>query len=227
VKVLVYSASGDPLFVRDPAGHDFEVEVAWTTPRPREWANPETKWDEIWNQVCNSRPSAHGVRLNTLLPSKRILTEPPEPLIVKASSRVLTAHRLPPLEERAEREPRARALKRLGGDIPDDEVVTRRAETFRRWWAQLPEADVPARLWEPPLDFLQYGKTPMFTNIHAHRVATSYMETSTVTVSADPVQARREEAMRRLQDPPPEDFDPSVQQDIKYMLDGIRRRPVM
>jgi hypothetical protein len=79
VKILVYSASGDPLFVRDEHGHDFEVETDWVTDaRLRDWATDhETKWNEIWSEVCNARPSAHGTRLGTMYPPKQHLTAPP------------------------------------------------------------------------------------------------------------------------------------------------------
>jgi len=208
MKILAISSGGDPLFVRDDHGRAFEVEVRWATDaRHRRWAkDTESHWDGVGGG---------------------------EPLLVKPAFRFLAAHLLPPLEERDEHERRARTLERLGGNVPDDDVVTRRAETHRREWSRTHPKARPSHpsVWSPE-SYLLPGSMPRFTNITAQRMKVPFMQFSVVTAPAaadvetiDAVQARRAEAMRRLQDPPAP--DPSIERDIKYMLDGLHRRPVL
>jgi len=212
MKILTISSGGDPLFVRDDHGHDFEVEVEWATDarHRRRAEDTESHWDSIWDKVYESSLVA-GIEVP---PSTAVKFGGGEPLLVKSAIRILTAHLLPPLEERDKHERRARTLERLGGNVPDDDVVTRRAETHRREWDRMhPKAQPSHPSVSTP--FVQVGRTtPRFTNIMVAPTAT-----------LDEVQARRAEAMRRLQDPPAP--DPSIERDIKYMLDGLHRRPVL
>jgi len=231
MKILAISSGGDPLFVRDDHGRAFEVEVRWATDaRHRRWAeDTESYWDGIWESVFNGSPVA-GIEVP---PSPAVKFGGGEPLLVKPAFRFLAAHLLPPLEERDEHERRARTLERLGGNVPDDDVVTRRAETHRREWSRTHPKALPSHpsVWSPE-SYLLPGSMPRFTNIAAQRMEVPFMQFSVVTAPAaadvetiDAVQARRAEAMRRLQDPPAP--DPSIERDIKYMLDGLHRRPVL
>jgi hypothetical protein len=252
VKILVYSASGDPLFVRDEHGHDFEVETDWVTDaRLRDWATDhETKWNEIWSKVYRARAEP----IFSTAPARQHVVAP-DPLLVKAAFRILTTHGLPPLEDRDAHERRARALRRLGGSAPDDEVVTRREDTAQREWDRQHPKARPSHpsIWIDPWTEQLFPEIRQFVSdqqvfasgqwkpvpgalthwmkvqsAQFSNIGTGSSPQSIVPAAApvDPAQARREEAMRRLQDPPPDDFDSSVQQDIKFMLDGIRKRPV-
>jgi hypothetical protein len=195
-----------------------------------------------------------------MYPPKQHLTAPPDPLLVKAAFRIFTTHELPPLEDRDEHERRARALERLGGSVPDDEVVARRAEAAQREWdrkhpkMQPPHSSVwidpwteqlfpdirqfmsdqqvfASGQWKPAPGALTHWMTvqkAQFTNLGTGSSPKAPATTAPAAeATVDPVQARREEAIRRLQDPVDPEFDASVQQDVRNMLDGLRRRPVM
>jgi len=115
VKVLAISHEGDPLFVRDERGRDFEVEVHVTT--------------EAWS----------GARF---FHHSKTITNPSS--VAVPPTRVLMAHSLPTAEERDEHRRRARVVALLGGDV-EDPVSARRRRTATRNWvrgAQRPAQDV-------------------------------------------------------------------------------------
>lgn len=115
MKVLAISHEGDPLFVRDERGRDFEVEVHVTT--------------EAWS---GARFFHHSGTIAN--PSS----------VAVPSTRVLMAHSLPTAEERDEHRRRARVVALLGGDA-EDPVSARRRRTATRNWVhsvQRPAQDV-------------------------------------------------------------------------------------
>lgn len=176
MKVLAISSEGDPLFIRDERGHDFEVEVRWATDaRHRRWAkDEESHWDSVWESVYCRSPGS-GLMLPPL-PEVRFVVES---ALVKPAICVLTASYLPPLEEREVHERRTRAVERLGGSVQDDAVALRRRETHRREWNRL---------------------HPKVRSLHSSVI---YLRLSRMGFETlDVAHARRAEAMRRLQDPP-------------------------
>lgn len=231
MKTLAINRSGDPVFVRDERGHDFEVETRWVSDaRFRTWAQPESKMDRLWEKILMATPHWRIVHERTLLTND-------DTLLVKAAVRILVAHDLPSLDERDDQERRARAVERLGG-YPTREVADRRDETHDEEWArQHPKArpSHPALLLPPGFDampripsvsmFFGMVKTtmPVFAEVSAAPSLPADRAAEPELSQADLVQARRQEAMRRLQDPPATDLET----DIKHLLDGLRSRPVL
>lgn len=232
MKTLVVSRGGDPLFVRDERGRDFEVETHWVSDaRFRTWPQPEPKLDRLWEKVFAENSQHHRVARGIALLSSD------DTLLVKAAIRILVAHLLPSLDDRDEQERRARAVERLGG-YPTREVADRRDETHDEEWArQHPKArpSHPALLLPPGFDampripsvsmFFGMVKTtmPVFAEVSAAPSLPADRAAEPELSQADLVQARRQETMRRLQDPPATDLET----DIKHLLDGLRSRPVL
>jgi len=116
MKVLAINHEGDPLFVRDERGRDFEVEVHVTTDT---WSGARF-FHSHSGTIAN--PSSVAV--------------PP--------TRVLMAHSLPTAEERDEHRRRARGVALLGGDVEDPVSARRRRADTRNWVrsVQRPAQDV-------------------------------------------------------------------------------------
>lgn len=77
--------------------------------------------------------------------------------------------------------------------------------------------------------------TPQIVPVHGlgdaearetHEMRSRAMHRLGVDIPVDDVKRRRrEEALRRLKDPPPP--PPTIEEDVRYFLDGLRSRPVM
>lgn len=183
MKVLAITQKGDPLFVRDANGIDFEVEAVWVGDARFRSPTPSLSLEQkVWNEVFS-----HERRIALYGCSMLVR---PEPLLVRPARRILVAHPLRSLADRDEVERRARALERLGGWPAEDEVVIRRSEAYRRDFDRKHPKARPSH----PLE----------------------------TERPDPAQARRQEALRRLQDPPP----PTNAEMVKHFVNGLIRRPV-
>ncbi len=258
MKVLATSSNGDPLFVRDERGHDFEVEVHWATDaRFRNWAkDTETEWDELWDKVFSEHPPLafeDGQSLHRVVADRRKVKCDliDEPLLVKPAFRIFAAHYLPSLAERDEHEHRARALVRLGGNPPEDEIAARRDEAHGRLWDQQHAKARPSHpsVWLSDRDLFSglntfqmssafentlvenalknAHRTPVFFEINLVHGLVYNGKTSTAPIppefeTLDETHVRRQEALKRLQDPPVPDIDL-----VKSYLDGLWNRPVL
>ena len=240
MKVLVLSASGDPLFVRDDDGRDFEVEVGWATA----------------TRVLPTRgPVDLAVEPLIAKAAFRVLTTHQLPALEERDAHERRARALRRLGGSAAPDEvvarRAEAAERESGtqSAPWSVVLdpwTEKLFPGIRQYVSDQGVFSSENQWKPPPGFLLAGSMPKFTNIQVQRMDVPLktipfpgtlawamtpgyglpFETAP-EAPVDPVQARREEAMRRLQDPPPEDFDASVQQDVRNLLDGLRKRPVL
>lgn len=228
MKILAVSHEGDPLFVRDERGHDFEVEVYWVSDaRFRNWADDgTTPWDATWDKI--SQEFVHENVRDVSVDWRKVrgyLTA--DPLLVKPALRILMAHHLPHPEERAEQQRRARAVELLGGEVIDETAQRREEAEDARWHQRHPKARPSHPSVWLPVSY-QMPKTIKVQRMEVPLKVRSMVEVSLVTTPADKVEtldethARRAEAMRRLQDPPR-----TMEDDIRFMLDGLRSRPVL
>jgi hypothetical protein len=229
VKTLAISSNGDPLFVRDDLGHDFEVEAHWISDaRFRNWADDgTTPWDATWDKISNEfvHESIRDVSVDWRKVRGYLSAEP---MLVKPALRILTAHHLPHPEERAEQQRRARTVELLGGEVVDEIVLRREEAEDARWHQRHPKARPShSSVWLPQ-SYQIVGSTPLFTNIKVQRMTVPFMEISLVATPAEKtetleeVHARRAEAMRRLQDPPR-----TIEDDVRALIHGIHSRPVL
>jgi len=227
MKVMAISHEGDPLFVRDDRGRDFEVETHWVSDaRFRSWSqtDSDSKLDRIWGKVFSETGKRRVVPGGSVFSSN-------EPLLVQAAVRVLVAHLLPSVEERDAQERRARVVERLGA-WPAREVADRRHETGRAEWSRKhPKARPSHSSIILPPGFNARIATESMRLIFRRAKMPVFMEVHTASPPAgwtiEPSQAdmdQRAEALRRLQDPV---AVPSVETDILHLVDGLRRRPVM
>lgn len=212
MKVLAISHEGDPLFVRDDLGHDFEVEARWISDaRFRDWADDgHTRWDATWDNISKEFV-CESIRDVSVDWRKVRCYLSVEPMLVKPALRILTAHHLPHPEERAEQRRRAHAVELLGGEVVD-EIALRREEAEDVRWNQRHPKTRPSHpsVWWLPQSYHQ----ALDPDVSEQRCGADDLKVPAETL--DEVHARRAEAMRRLQDP--------TFEDIRAMLDGLRSR---
>lgn len=230
MKTLASTAQGDPLFVRI-SNRDYEVEERWEYDA-RLGIGPQHSLVErraiaSFGAVWESRTRAafaplHGSNIwrtaSALTPPSaklvRLLNEGP---LVRPIVKFFTAHHLPSLEERNEHERCTRALKRLGGEVVEvDAVVRRRVARHAHFLRQHPNSTARSQsVWLPlPSEFQPAPGAfcmakPFLTNL--------------VSKTIESAQDRRRRAIAKLKDPDP----PTVDQDVKYLLDGLHTRNVL
>lgn len=212
VRTLALSSEGDPLFVRDGRGLDYEIEVYWAgDARLRVWAeDASADEDKLWAKIYMEHPPEPAADGGIQVPPKlfrafaAVCTEKrfvvdatDESTIVVPVWKLFAASFLPSLEARDIDSVRGRAIVRLGGYICDDEVVSRREWSHRRLWnLQHPKA-------RPPTSAIYVGPHGRMTD------------------TLDERQKRREEVLKRLRNPEPTDAET-----IQHFLNGLVKRPV-